>query len=269
MFLSKNKNIDFKKKFMLEKTVNEWHSLSSLHSYESLFYHIENDPKLDLQNISETFNLDNVLEFFQRNSQKWTESNYNFYIKKIRVFLKFLYREWVISDFDRFLKFKKEDNKLPKSIEKDELEKIFEILDEEERRIMRFFLYSWVRRFEFCKISEKDISLEKREIKIFWKWRKERIIPVHHSIIDDVSKMHFPYKLSKIDGIRQKIQEKFPKFRIHNLRHTFATTMIRAKADLYATSQIMWHSTIDTTTIYLSLDSSNARKEIDKIFFNI
>ena len=91
MFFDKNKSIDFKKKFMLEKTVNEWHSLSSIRSYNSLFYHIENDKNLDLENISETFNISNILDFFQKKSEKWSPKTYNFYIKKFKTFLKFLH----------------------------------------------------------------------------------------------------------------------------------------------------------------------------------
>lgn len=51
--------------------------------------------------------------------------------------------------------------------------------------------------------------------------------------------MNFPYSLRKIDDLRLKIQKKFPDFKLHNLRHTFATTMIKNKADIYSVAQIM------------------------------
>ena len=253
-----------KEKFLSEKQINEWLSLSSIRSYESLFYHIERDNRLDLSRIKETFNLENVLKFFQKNSHKWKDTTYNFYIKKFRVFLKFLHREEKIWKFYETLKFKKTDKKLPKHISVEDLQKIFEIIDPEEQRIIRFFLFTGIRRFEFANIEQKNIFLKKWEISIFWKWRKERIIPIHRRIYDDIQHMNFPYSLRKIDDLRLKIQKKFPDFKLHNLRHTFATTMIKNKADIYSVAQIMWHASIDTTTIYLSMDISRAREEIAK-----
>ena len=256
-----------KEKFLKEKQLNERLSLSSIRSYESLFYHIERDKNFDFSHIEETFTLSNVLNFFQKNSHKWKDSTYNFYIKKFRVFLKFLHREEKIWKFYETLKFKKTDKKIPKHISLEDLEKIFKILDPEEQRIIRFFLFTGVRRFEFANIERKNIFLKKWEIIIFWKWRKERIIPIHQNLIKDIAFMNFPYSLKKIDNLRMKIQKKFPDFKLHNLRHTFATTMIKNNADIYSLAQIMWHASIDTTTIYLSLNIEKAKKEIAK--FNL
>ena len=253
-----------KEKFLKEKQLNEWLSLSSIRSYESLFYHIEQDNNLDLSRIEETFTFENVSGFFRKNSHKWKDTTYNFYIKKFRVFLKFLHREEKIWKFYEMLRFKKSDKKLPKHISFEDLQKIFEILNEEEKRIIRFFLFTGVRRFEFANIEQKNIFLEKWEIIIFWKWRKERIIPIHRKIKNDILHMNFPYSLRNIDDLRLQIQKKFPDFKLHNLRHTFATTMIKNKADIYSLAQIMWHASIDTTTIYLSMDISRAREEIAK-----
>ena len=261
--------MNYKEKFLLEKTINEWHSTSSIRSYGSLFFHIENSKILDLENISETFNLNNVLEFFQKYSEKWTPATYNFYVKKIRVFIKFLHREGVIRNFWYKIKFKKVDKKLPWFIENDMLESIYNFLEnEEEKRIFKIFLYTWMRRFELSLISDKNINFFRKEIRVFWKGRKERIVPIHEEIFDDLKNIKFPIALSKIDKLREKIQKYFPNFKLHNLRHTFATSLIRAGGNIYTLSQIMWHWKIDTTTVYLSLDTSSAKKEISKIKFD-
>lgn len=255
-------------KFLIEKELNEWLSESSIRSYKSLFYHIENSQILDLQNISETFTISNILEFFQEKSEIWTPETYNFYIKKFKTFLKFLHREEKIWKIYEFLRYKKVNQILPKSIEISELKKIFEILSEEEKIIIKIFLYTWVRRAEFSWILKESINLERKEIKIFWKGRKERIIPIHNFIFDDLKNVSFPIKLFKIDKIRRKIQKRFPKFKLHNLRHTFATFLIRNKANLYVVSKLLWHTNINTTTIYLSLDTVSMREELEKINFN-
>lgn len=267
MFLSKNKSIDFKKKFMLEKTVNEWHSLSSIRSYNSLFYHIENDKNLDLENISETFNISNILDFFQKKSEKWSPKTYNFYIKKFKTFLKFLHREEKIWKIYELLRYKKEDKNLPKFIDFSELQTIFNMLEEKEKIIIKIFIFTWVRRFEFSSIKKENINFETWEIKIFWKWRKERVIPIHSSILEDLKNFD-EVKLNTIDNLRRKIQKRFPKFKLHNLRHTFATFLIREKANIYIVSQLLWHKNINTTTTYLSLDTTSMREELEKIKFD-
>lgn len=258
-----------KEKFLKEKMINEWLSLSSIRSYESLFYHIEQDERLDLKNIEATFNLENILNFFQKKSEIWQNTTYNFYIKKFRVFLKFLDREKNIWKIYENLKFKKIENKLPKFIENDQLQEIFKILNLKEKNILKIFLYTGMRRFEFAWVKKENINFERWEIKIFWKNRKWRIIPIHSEILDILKKFDFPISLCKIDFIREKIQKIYPDFKIHNLRHTFATSLIRSKVDLYSISKIMWHSNINTTTTYLSLVTENMKKEIEKIKFDL
>ena len=43
-------------------------------------------------------------------------------------------------------------------------------------------------------------------------------------------------------------------FTWHQLRHTFATELVRNNFDIYNISRILGHTKIDTTKIYLSMD---------------
>ncbi len=54
-------------------------------------------------------------------------------------------------------------------------------------------------------------------------------------------------------------------FTWHQLRHTYATELVRNNFDIYNISQILGHSTIDTTKIYLSVDTDKLKKQLDKI----
>jgi len=54
-------------------------------------------------------------------------------------------------------------------------------------------------------------------------------------------------------------------FTWHQLRHTYATELVRNNFDIYNISQILGHSTIDTTKIYLSVDTEKLKKQLDKI----
>ena len=52
-------------------------------------------------------------------------------------------------------------------------------------------------------------------------------------------------------------------FTWHQLRHTFATELVRNNFDIYNISRILGHSKVDTTKIYLSVDVGRLKKQLD------
>lgn len=54
-------------------------------------------------------------------------------------------------------------------------------------------------------------------------------------------------------------------FTWHQLRHTFATALVRNNFDIYNISQILGHSDINTTKIYLSVDTNRLKKQLDSL----
>jgi len=54
-------------------------------------------------------------------------------------------------------------------------------------------------------------------------------------------------------------------FTWHQLRHTFATELVRNNFDIYNISRILGHSDINTTKIYLSVDTDRLKKQLDEI----
>lgn len=65
-----------------------------------------------------------------------------------------------------------------------------------------------------------------------------------------------------IDKIRTNISFYFT---WHQLRHTFATELVRNNFDIFNISQILGHSSIDTTKIYLSVDTGKLKNQLDNI----
>jgi site-specific recombinase XerD len=54
-------------------------------------------------------------------------------------------------------------------------------------------------------------------------------------------------------------------FTWHQLRHTFATELVRNNFDIYNISRILGHTKIDTTKIYLSVDTNRLKQQLDNI----
>ena len=51
----------------------------------------------------------------------------------------------------------------------------------------------------------------------------------------------------------------------HNLRHLFATTFYRAQRDIVRLADILGHSSIDTTRIYLTVSGAEQQRQLDRL----
>ena len=131
-----------------------------------------------------------------------------------------------------------------------------------------------------------DVDLQNKIICVReGKGKKDRIVPLNYRLIDflkeylkdrEKEKRVCPYffvtlrkdeKLGEV-AIKRLVQKLRDKsgiyFYPHLLRHTFAVLMLQGGCDLFVLSKMMGHSSIETTTIYLTATTAHMQNEIVK-----
>ncbi|WP_459212020.1 tyrosine-type recombinase/integrase [Aquimarina rhabdastrellae] len=148
--------------------------------------------------------------------------------------------------------------------------------------IIATFVFTGMRLNELIHLRMEDVNLETKEIIIhFGKGRKERIVPIYPKLMPILQKyltakksikqqspwffqsLRKPSKISSktIQGFCNKISKASGiKFSPHPLRHTFARNAINAGVGLYMVKEMLGHSSVSTTEIYLSVSKKNLKE---------
>jgi site-specific recombinase XerD len=245
-----------------------------------------------------------VLEewFFNgRMKRRWSPVTFRHYLKHMNVLMKWLIRkEYVCENYIKDLEKPKLEFRLPRSLPSDKASLILDAAFHmkyryhfekyRNRAVIAVMLLAGLRRCEVVSLKLNDVSLENKAIFIDQgKGSKDRVIPINarlHSTLFvylkdrarlNVDSVHFFVSLSKgksfgIKGITNLVARlrNFTgiKFSAHMLRHSFATLMLEGGCDIYTLSQIMGHSKITTTTIYLSCSNAQMGKSIEMHVLN-
>ena len=140
--------------------------------------------------------------------------------------------------------------------------------------IIEMLYQTGMRRAEILGLTDGDVDIEAKQIRVFGKRRKERIVPIGDSLCTQISAYlesrvketgmeHTEHFLcnSKGAGMSSSIFYKVVKERMgevstlkkrspHVLRHTFATTMLNQGADINTIKELMGHASLAATQIY-------------------
>ena len=135
---------------------------------------------------------------------------------------------------------------------------------------------------ELLNLKIEDINMQEKEIVVKkGKGRKERIIPIHNILFSVLQSyliqrkkssyesewffesLRAPTKMTAktIHTICKKISKKSEEyFTPHNLRHAFARSLVNEGVGLYLVKELLGHTSISTTEIYLSVSKESLRK---------
>ena len=202
-----------------------------------------------------------------------------------RSFFKYCYRRSLIKENPtQLLITPKKEKRLPKVVQGKEIEFMMDIVDtgspwgRQEKAILETFYGTGIRRSELVNLNIVDVDFPQRQVKIFGKGAKERIVPVGRKALEalaahletraqlfsgktdtDARKAFFLTK----NGARiypravQRIVESYLKRTSevtqkspHVLRHSFATHMLDRGADIRVIKEFLGHSSLAATQVY-------------------
>lgn len=215
-------------------------------------------------------------EFLVRNSNKSRS-----YIRSIYFALKFYYKNVLGQDFEEKIPLIKEKLKLPVVLSKEEInEMISATKNIKHKLILMFLYYAGLRLDEVINIKWNDIDFDRKVIHLKKaKGEKERVIFLHEKLIDIIN------VYGKEDGefvflsdrkkqynnrtIQQIVKNAAKKAKInkrvspHILRHSFATHLLEAGADIRYIQQLLGHKNLQTTQIYTHVANKDIKRLAD------
>jgi len=215
--------------------------------------------------------------------QKTSENTINRKISALRSFYKFLQREGKVAQNPMVLiKAPKIPKRLPVFVDS---QKMDHLLDSDhyfdnsfpsvrDHLVIELLFGTGMRLAELIQLKETDVDVYAGTIKVLGKRNKERIIPVNKQLINQV---HTYNELKKLQNFNNNLltlivanngAAAYPKliYRIvttylkhistndkkspHVLRHSYATSLLNAGADLNAIKELLGHASLAATQVY-------------------
>jgi integrase/recombinase XerD len=216
-------------------------------------------------------------------------------ISGIKAFYKYLMMEDLIKKNPaELLEAPKTARLLPDILHVEEIDKMIEVIDltkpegVRNKAILETMFSCGLRVTETVNLKISDISFAEKFVRVIGKGNKERLVPIGRVAIKAINfyteniRNHIEPKTGSNDilflnrrgakltrvmifllikkfameaGIKKKISP-------HTFRHSFATSLVEAGADLRAVQQMLGHESITTTEIYTHIDREFLRDVI-------
>jgi len=240
--------------------------------------------------------------YLHKGNRKISIKTANAYMITIRSFLKYLEKTWVTSLSPTAIDLVKAESRQVEFLTEEELTKLFDIVDtgttigKRDRAIMECIYSTWLRISELTSLNIKDINLDTREFAVRGKGKKIRVVyltehaaglikvyldarndhlsplfirhNVPHQNIDVLEDENMRLSRFFITGMIKKYASKagiLKDISAHTLRHSFATTLLWAGADLRSIQEMLGHASITTTQVYTHVTNPQL-KDVHKKF---
>jgi len=195
--------------------------------------------------------------------------------------IKYAYENILKRDITSGIKRPKKEKKIPIVLSKDEIKKIFSVLDNAKSKLMISMLYACgFRVSELVNLKIADINFsEKSGIIKQGKGRKDRHFNIPEFLFDDLKKYAENQKENSRDylftgsqgrlttrniqkivkraALRAGIQKDV---HVHTFRHSFATHLLEDGVDIRYIQALLGHSSISTTEIYTHVSGEKLKQ---------
>jgi len=212
----------------------------------------------------------------------------------LRSFYKFLVkRNHVSANPVTAVRTPKQDKKLPKFLEYEQVKKLLETppmntwLGARDRAILETLYSTGIRVSELVALNMEDIDFLGEVVHVRGKGKKERIAPIGASALQTIqhymefrnkraqnnnnfdSKVLFVNKHGRrlsTRSVRRKMDKYLkmsgldPDISPHTLRHSFATHMLNNGADLRSVQELLGHQSLSTTQVYTHLTTTRLKE---------
>ena len=199
-------------------------------------------------------------------------------IRSVYFALKFFYENVLRQKLDENIPLAKNKGKLPVVLNKDEVNKMFEsTMNLRHRLVLMFLYYTGMRLNEIVNLKWGDMDFERGTIHLkVAKGEKERVVFLHDKLksfieyfnlrkdsLVFVSNFGKKYDKRTIQMIVKNAAKKAgigKNVTPHTLRHSFATHLLEAGADIRHIQKLLGHASLQTTQIYTHVANKDIKK---------
>ncbi len=228
------------------------------------------------------------------NERQYSKSTLARKLATLRSFYKFLVKRGrVASNPVTPIRTPKQDKKLPKFLEYDEVKRLLESvptdnwLGARDKAILESLYSTGMRVSELVSLNMDDVDFLGEVVHIRGKGKKERITPIGTSALQAIqSYMEYRNKRAQSNSnfhprilfvnkhgrklSTRSVRRKMDKYLLsagldlasspHTLRHSFATHMLNNGADLRGVQELLGHQSLSTTQVYTHLTTSRLKE---------
>jgi integrase/recombinase XerD len=198
-------------------------------------------------------------------------------LRTIYFALKFYYENVLNQTFKEKVPLAKKKTLLPEVLNKSEIEKMFEVCENPQHKlILKFLYYTGLRMHELINLKWENLDFERKTIQLsIAKGEHQRVIFLHEKLIQALEESKMPrmgfifmsnrntrysektiQSIVKNNALKAKINKRVHP---HTLRHSFATHLLEAGADIRYIQRLLGHKSLQTTQIYTHIANKDIR----------